>query len=340
MTDATGQRAATAQERMATALEGLTVDRAAKVDLTSIIATGTTNATGATIAKGTYFYLNGTLVQAKSDIASGAQFTSGTNYEAVTAGGLNSLQSNITLEFISYNNAGFHNSLYRGKYLGTSVTAAQYAAISAGTFDDMFIGDYWTINSVNWRIAAFDYWLNHGDTSCTTHHVVIVPDSKLASCKMNDTNITTGAYIGSDYYTGNNSNTGKATAQSAINSAFGSAHILNHREHLQNATSNDYESAGTWYDSTFELMTERMVYGCDIFHNVQHGTNIPNFYSIDTSQLPLFRHDHSRICNRASWWLRDVASATSFARVGDNGNASATYASNSYGVRPAFGIKG
>ena len=84
MTDATGQR-------IATALEAQSIDKAAKTDLTSIIATGTTNATGATIAKGTFFYLNGTLVQAKADIASGASFTSGTNYEAVTAGGLNSI---------------------------------------------------------------------------------------------------------------------------------------------------------------------------------------------------------------------------------------------------------
>ena len=239
----------------------------------------------------------------------------------------------------SNGNAGFHNSIYRGKSIGTSVTSAQWAAISAGTFDDLFIGDYWVINSVTWRIAAFDYWYNHGDTDCTTHHVVIVPDSNLVSCKMNDTNITTGAYIGSDYYTGANGNTGKATAQNAINGAFGSGHILNHREHLQNATTNGYESAGTWYDSTFELMTERMVYGCDIFHNVQHGTNIPNFYSIDTSQLPLFRHDHDRICNRADWWLRDVASATYFARVGSDGNAAYGTASYSYGVRPAFGIR-
>ena len=235
--------------------------------------------------------------------------------------------------------AGFHNSLYRGKYLGDHVTDEQYAEISAGTFGGMFIGDYWTINSVNWRIAAFDYWLHHGDTECTTHHVVIVPDTNLASCKMNNTNITTGAYIGSDYYTGNNSNTGKATAKSAIEGAFGSAHILTHREHLQNATTNGYESAGTWYDSTFELMTERMVYGCDIFHNVQHGTNIPNFYSIDTSQLPLFRLDHSRICNRAAWWLRDVASATLFACVDTGGYAACSSASASIGVRPAFGIK-
>lgn len=64
---------------------------AARQDLASIQATGTTNATGATITAGTYFYLNGTLVQAKVDIASGATFTSGTNYNVVTAGALNEL---------------------------------------------------------------------------------------------------------------------------------------------------------------------------------------------------------------------------------------------------------
>ena len=64
-----------------------------------------------------------------------------------------------------------HNGSYRGKYLGTSVTAEQYAAISAGTFEDLYIGDYWTIGGVNYRIAAFDYYWNCGDTALTTHQV-------------------------------------------------------------------------------------------------------------------------------------------------------------------------
>ena len=244
---------------------------------------------------------------------------------------------------IAYNviadGAGAHNAIYRGKNLGTSVTAAQWAAIAAGTFHDLFIGDYWVINSVTWRIAAFNYWLNYGDTSCTTNHVVIVPDSNLTSAKMNDTNITTGAYIGSDFYTGNNDNTGFATVKTAVNNAFGSAHILNHREHLQNAVTNGYESGGSWYDSTVELMTERMVYGCDIFHNTMKGTNIPNAYSIDYGQLPLFRFDRSRICNRGHWWLRDVVSSAYFACVRDHGICGYYSAGISIGIRPAFGIR-
>ena len=202
----------------------------------------------------------------------------------------------------------------------------------------MFIGDYWVINGITWRIAAFDYWLNCGDTNTTAHHVVIVPDSNLASCKMNDTNITTGAYIGSDYYTGNNGNTGRATAQTAINNAFGAEHILSHREYLQNAVSNGRQSAGAWYDSTFELMNEHMVYGGKVFEATSDGTNIPNVYTIDKSQLPLFALEPSRITNRANWWLRSVVSAAYFARVAGNGLAATGGASYSYGVRPDFAI--
>ena len=53
-------------------------------------------------------------------------------------------------------NAGFHNSIYRGKNLGTSVSSAQYAEISAGTFKDLFIGDYVVhcVLATNWLLSA------------------------------------------------------------------------------------------------------------------------------------------------------------------------------------------
>ena len=233
--------------------------------------------------------------------------------------------------------AGLHNSLYRGKNLGGTFTEEQKAQVHAGTFHDMWIGDYWEIGGVKYRIAHFDYWLNCGDTQCTQHHVVIVPDSCLYSAQMNDTNITTGAYVGSKMYTEN-----LAQAKEIINNAFGSSNILNHRELLANATNATadptYESAGSWYDSTVELMSECMVYGSNIFHNVEANGAIPYSYTIDKSQLALFRLDTSKICNRADWWLRGVVSAASFADVADTGHANSSGASNTNGVRPAFGI--
>lgn len=69
-----------------------------KTDLTAIILTGTTNTSGDTITAGTWFYLNGTPCVAKVDIASGATFTEGTNYEEKTVGSaLSELNSKFTI---------------------------------------------------------------------------------------------------------------------------------------------------------------------------------------------------------------------------------------------------
>lgn len=242
------------------------------------------------------------------------------------------LNVNTKVAPLLFNNAGAHNAIYRGKNLGTSVTAAQYAAISAGTFEDLYIGDYWVINGVNWRIAAFDYYINCGDTSCTKHHVVIVPDTCLYNHVMNDTNITTGGYVGSKMYT-----EGLEQAKTTIKAAF-SGHVLSHRVYLTNAVTDGHPSAGAWCDSEVDLMNEQMVYGGAIFMPIANGSAVYANYRVEKSQLPLFAHEPSRICNRATWWLRDVVTASNFARVNTGGNAACGDASSSYGVRPAFCI--
>ena len=101
------------------------------------------------------------------------------------------------LRIMTAPNAGAHNAVYRGKALGREVTDAQWAAIAAGSFNDLYIGDYWTKDGVNYRLGAFDYFLNSGDTACTTHHAVIVPDTCLYNAPMNATNTTANGYMGS-----------------------------------------------------------------------------------------------------------------------------------------------
>lgn len=259
----------------------------------------------------------------------------GTGLKAITFANLQSKVNepvNTKVAPLLFNNAGAHNAIYRGKNLGTSVTAAQYAAISAGTFEDLYIGDYWVINGVNWRIAAFDYYLNCGDTSCTKHHVVIVPDTCLYNHVMNDTNITTGGYVGSKMYT-----EGLEQAKTTIKAAF-SGHVLSHRVYLTNAVTDGHPSAGAWCDSEVDLMNEQMVYGGAIFMPIANGSTVYTNYRVEKSQLPLFAHEPSRICNRATWWLRDVVTASAFAGVYSGGYADCSYASYSIGVRPAFCI--
>lgn len=234
-----------------------------------------------------------------------------------------------------YNNAGAHNSIYRGKFLGNSVTAAQYAAIASGTFDDLYIGDYWEINSVTYRIAAFDYYLRAGDTDMTTHHVTIVPDYSMYTHRMNATNITTGGYVGSDMRTD-----GLEQAKAIINTAFGPARVLTHRQYLCNAVTNGKPSGGSWYDSTVELMTEQNCYGGKVFGAVNDGSTVPDLYTVDKSQFPLFAFRPDMIANRNWFWLRDVVSANDFARINGSGVAVYGSASGAYGVRPAFSIIG
>ena len=226
--------------------------------------------------------------------------------------------------------AAAHNCIYRGKNLGTSVTAEQYAAISSGKFTDLYIGDYWVIKGVTYRIAAFDYYYNCGDTNFTKHHVVIVPDTSLYKAQMNTSNVTTGGYTGSAMYKSN-----LAQAKTTIKAAFGSAHVLTKRELLTNAVNGNTPSGWAWFDSDVELMNEVQVYG-----SVAWGAHDGNGYNVASGdgQFPLFMFDRTKLHNREDYWLRDVSSAPYFSYVSHNGHANSNDASYSVGVRPAFCI--
>lgn len=226
--------------------------------------------------------------------------------------------------------AAAHNCIYRGKNLGTSVTAEQYTAISSGKFTDLYIGDYWVINGVTYRIAAFDYYYNCGDTKFTKHHAVIVPDTSLYKAQMNTSNVTTRGYTGSAMYKSN-----LAQAKTTIKAAFGSAHVLTKRELLTNAVNGNTPSGWAWFDSDVELMNEVQAYG-----SVAWGAYDGNGYNVASGdgQFPLFMFDRTKLHNRDDYWLRDVSSATYFSRVNNGGNADINLASDSLGVRPAFCI--
>lgn len=236
-------------------------------------------------------------------------------------------------------NAATHNMVYRGKALGGSVTSEQWAAIKAGTFKDLYLGDYWSIGGMDYIIAAFDYWYKCGDTACNTHHAVVIPRSQLYTYKFNPTNTTEGGYVGSDLY-----KNGLTQAKTTFNTAFGSAHILNHREYLVNAVTNGKPTGSDWYDSTVDLMNENMVYGGRQFSPMPDGSdpwNTCRNYTVDKSQLPLFRLAPWMSFVRDQWcWLRDVVSAAGFADCDGAGRADCNPASDAGGVWPAVGLIG
>ena len=221
--------------------------------------------------------------------------------------------------------------LFRGKNLGTALTAVQKAAIKDGSFKGMFLGDYWSIGGRIWRIVDMDYWYNCGDTAFTSHHLVIMPDEALYNAQMNTTNVTTGGYVGSAMYKSN-----LANAKTIVNAAFQGS-VLTHREYLCNAVANGRPSGGAWFDSSIELPNEPMMYGHPHFSPTSDGSTVPSIYTISKTQLALFMVCPRFIVNRSyNQWLRDVVSSALFAYVNSIGNTSCTGASDSNGVRPVF----
>lgn len=246
-------------------------------------------------------------------------------------GAINELNSKTLLH-----NAGGHNSIFRGKNLGTSYTSAMSKAIQAGTFDDLYVGDYLTINGTVYRIAGFNLGKQIGDNASMGNCMCLVPDSALYSAQMHNTdsgqytegsaaNTTTGAYANSDMRT-----TNLAQATQKIVNDFGSTHVMSYRDILPNATANGQASGQAWYDCKVELMSEVMVYGTKVWANSGYEVGCIN------SQLPLFTLAPEYIHRRFGYWLRGVGSATSFALVADAGRAGLYDASNSLGVRPLF----
>lgn len=251
------------------------------------------------------------------------------------------MASDAAKEFAGLVSAIQHRNIYRGKNLGTAITETQQAAIRNATFDDLFIGDYWTINGHQYVIADMNYWkgrydkltANEGEDpilSVDKNHLVMIAMSP-GTAKMNDTNTTEGAYLGSKMYTEN-----LPPIRETIAEDFGDL-VVYHREVFSNAVDpvTHIPSNHVWADSYADLMTEPMVYGGFI-----HSPSAPNVinhdhYTIDREQLALFRLNPNAL-GRTSCWLRDVVNASGFARVRIVGAADYCDAGGTCSVRPVF----
>ncbi len=223
-----------------------------------------------------------------------------------------------------------HRMFCRGKDLGSSVTSTQLANIQNGTFDDLWLGDYWYINGYEWVIVDFDYWYNRGGAETTaprltTHHAVIMPSDALYSTVMNSTKTTDGGYVGSDMY---KTNLTKAT--SMINSAFNGA-VLPHPERFVNSVTSGVPSGSVWCEPVIEIPNENMIFG----HTQRSSSNYPH---VANTQLAFFNQNPSKVISSAGYWLRDVVSDVAFSSVTATGLVSSNNASTEYGVRPVFAI--
>jgi hypothetical protein len=237
---------------------------------------------------------------------------------------------------LTYDTLVMRRNTFRGKNLGTGVSAAQSDAIRSGTFDDLYIGDYWRINGHNWRIADIDYYYGLGyPTKVTTHHVIVVPDASIMRNQMNTTKQASGGLLGSNYY-----KNVMPLVRTAISAAFSSAHQLNVSMILSNDTNIQGMIRGVgFYAVPHMLMNHFQVFGFAPFGPAYSGDFVPQNFTESVAQVPLFRLAPKYMVGTDGnpWWLRDPVSWDTWGAVGDgNNNAMADFGSPtlSQGIRP------
>lgn len=252
-----------------------------------------------------------------------------------------------------YENAGYHNSRYRGKDITSYLTdGSLWTRISSGKFTDLYIGDYFTISfgsvgQQTMRIASFDFHYGHGQTTALyKHHVDIVPDQGLQSAAMNDTDSTYNGYTGSAMYT----SVIPKLVQS-LEDAIGSSHVIVHQEYITNKVDTSLynvmlpnvqgRSTAGWWAANIKgiLLSETEVYGTMFCTSSGHENR-----GISGGQLPLFFFNRQLIRPitaqgyLTTGWLRTVASSSEFAAIQSSGYCTYSPASTANSVRPRFTI--
>lgn len=236
------------------------------------------------------------------------------------------------------NNAGSHNGIFRGKDITSYLDdGSLWTRISSGTFDDLFIGDYFLKGNIKYRVAGFDYYLHKGRSNLTKHHIAIVPDTNMTSAYINEGNDTQGGYNSCDILT-----TILPKILTTVEGVFGSAHIVEYEtlltdtvdEKLYNRFGKNTGATSNFKNVTrkIDLMSEVQVVGSVVWGSSGHDTGTMN------TQLPLFKLAPEYICNKEWYWLRDVVSNSYFAVIRSDGGSDYSGLHYNRGVRPCFFI--
>lgn len=239
-----------------------------------------------------------------------------------------------------------HRKLYRGKSLGSTFTTEQKTAVQEGTFDDLWLGDYWTIGDYDYIIADMDYFYKegetHNDNALQSHHLLMIPNKSMGKTRY----VSSGQGNGGGY-ANSLARSNLTSIRSTIMNAFGS-NVLTFKMLLVSKVDNNWKQTTKFYDCQAELLTEAMCFGAafesQMFGNDRAAENITD---LNARQLALFDCEPSFIKlsstdpNTANgiYWLQDAASNNGFCLVTGNGRPGAATVSSSaleMGLRPFF----
>ena len=255
-------------------------------------------------------------------------------------------------------NSSFHNNIYRGKDITADWNSGKVSTnIANGTFDDIYIGDYFTksatINStaytLTYIVADLDTYYGgyNSNAVVNTHHIGVVvkglPDARMYST--NVTYVTNNTADKGGYFAGEMYTTTLPAYATGISNSLGSTHLLSHNILVSNQVNTTVASASmssrkgasvnwNWYTNNITLLTECQVYGHTVWSSSGYDTG--EAYR----QLSIFRmRNVNNVFGKNWFWLRDVASSTNFCNCSGDGNAGAIGASATSSVFPLLLLK-
>lgn len=224
-----------------------------------------------------------------------------------------------------------HKNIIRGKNLGNTYTSEQKQAIADGTFDDLYLGDYWEKDGIKWQIVDINYW------SDKPNHLVIMPHKSLDRLQYDNRSGTAPQWAGYSKSTVRVAGINQKATPAVID-MFGSLdNIMNQRLCLTITANADGSNKSTfeWKDDCkIELPTCSQILGYSastMLGGVQFQ-NLPQFSYFTRNNYWTNEGEQ----NETDWfWVQDIYDATTAIYL-MHGRGFGTLATNERFLRPYF----
>lgn len=237
-----------------------------------------------------------------------------------------------------------HKNIIRGRNLGVRISSDQHKAITSGTFEGLWLGDYWFNNNMAWRIVDFNYW--NVNNALPTPHIVVMPDRPLYRQQMYDTTASsTNSFWGSKVWQNING------CDDYVIRVFDSNTIRMHTDSYQS----QMNEGGGFVSPTIKsksidprvkyiIPNEIMIYGTRVA--ATSGIGSDGLHEVSSRQLQLFSMGWSP--GDSDFWLRDQTYINTYSVYGAEasnigGGSTVRFSGDgvqneTHGVRPVFAI--
>ena len=179
--------------------------------------------------------------------------------------------------------------------------------------------------NAQWVVVGADTELDKGDQPLTKPHLSLIPATNIGKDPMNDSKITSGAYVGSKFYKET-----MPTIVAALQKVLGN-HLLARRVRLANSTDGNHSNSSAYYTVYANLMDERQIWGKSTYENKYDVGD-------DTEALPGFKNYKDKIWGSSYFWTRSVYDNIYFVVAGPDGAVCPGTASVSNAIRPLITI--